>query len=469
MEQELVFRLVLPLVFPAGVHPGAGKSGGNRLQIARDGQGRPTLRGTALAGALRHAYARSRGIRSNDPQVVDWFGCAHSKEGEYPSLLRVDDVILDAGDQETVARHHNAVNRHTGAVRDGSLFDVEALPPGTRGKALLELAADDKAEALQFLEELTGLFHQGFILGGGGSRGIGRVEIEGDAKFRDFNLSSIEDHAAFLDERYAYRTGKMPEGGEVLSPKVAENAALCVNLVLGIPRGQDVLVGGGQALDYEMEPQRVTGSDGKIYWRLPGSSLRGVFRGWFSRLAARDADELDVADSASRFMETGVPAKGDEIAWGFHDKESRKDLIESLAGDPSNLDNEITCPIMRLFGSAFSRGRIHISDSFADKEPQQEQLRAHVAIDSFTGGANEGFFFQNTVLLGAHFPVSITIERPTEKEATWLAWTIRALNTGILRVGCSKASGRLALVGDIKAKGPYYEKFADLGSPAREG
>ena len=52
--------LVLPLTFPEGVAPGHGRHG-NRLLLTRDGQDRLILRGTALAGVLRHAYAKHHG------------------------------------------------------------------------------------------------------------------------------------------------------------------------------------------------------------------------------------------------------------------------------------------------------------------------------------------------------------------------------------------------------------------------
>lgn len=467
MYQDTAIRLVLPLVFPAGLHPGAGKDGGNRLQIARDGQDRYVLRGTALAGALRHGYARARGLPSRHPEVDGWFGMAHSNEGERPSLLRVSDTVLDAAAGEAHFRHHNAMDRHTGAVRGQALFSVEALPPNTRGQAQLELACDTRDEGLAFLKELLGLFASGLVMGGSGARGIGRAELDAPVRYRCYDLTDLEQHAAFLDERYAASAGELSSAGDALQADSAERPSLCVDLVLAVPRGQDLLVGDGQALDYEMQPQRVRGADDQEYWRLPGSSLRGVFRAWFNRLAARDGH--DVADSAARFREGGGQATGEAIAWAFNDDEQRREIQDALEGDPDQLERAITCPVMRLFGTSFARGRIHIGDSLVKHDPGQEQVRAHVAVDTFTGGANEGFFFQNTVLHGAIFPVKVTIDHPEQEEARWLVNTLRALDLGILRVGCSKASGRLALARKVTATGPHSDLFSDLKPRAREG
>jgi hypothetical protein len=85
-------------------------------------------------------------------------------------------------------------------------------------------------------------------------------------------------------------------------------------------------------------------------------------------------------------------------------------------------------------------------------------LRAHVAVDRITGGASEGFFFTNSVLSGeVKFPVTITVQDPGEDEVRWLRSTLRALHVGILRVGSSKAGGRLRLAGEVKAAGPFAE------------
>jgi CRISPR/Cas system CMR subunit Cmr4 (Cas7 group RAMP superfamily) len=62
-----IHGLFLPLVFPAGIAPGEGGDY-NILAIARNGRGQPVLRGSALAGALRHAWAKHR---QRDPAETD--------------------------------------------------------------------------------------------------------------------------------------------------------------------------------------------------------------------------------------------------------------------------------------------------------------------------------------------------------------------------------------------------------------
>ena len=100
MPTVRVHRLVVPLEFPAGLAPGAGKDAGNRLVVARDGFDRPVLRGSALAGALRHAWTNAAPREAG--AVERWFG--HAAKGDdgvdRPSPLRVADVPLGARRRE---------------------------------------------------------------------------------------------------------------------------------------------------------------------------------------------------------------------------------------------------------------------------------------------------------------------------------------------------------------------------------
>lgn len=464
----IVHRLAVPLVFPAGVHPGAGKDAGNRLIVARDGMGRPVLRGSSVAGALRHAYAASLGVSSRSEQVSKWFGSpcdelGDSASGE-PSRVRVADSVLGGPHQLLTERHHISIDRHFGVAREGGRFDVQASPPGSRATIVIEVhaPAPDAAEGMTIVRALAGLFKAGMLLGGCKARGIGMAHVQGAVLLRTFDLAKVEDHAAFLDERYSIRQGNPPKEGEPIDDDAPAGGPrlLQIALQLRVPRGQDFLVGDGQGFDYEIEPQRVRAADGSELWRLPGSSLRGIFRAWVSRLARREG--LPVADSLERYREQGPP-KGDELAWGFDPPETRSEKQSLLRQDPAKLSEAVPCPVMRLFGSAYACGRIHFADAYAPRDPAAEQPRMHVAVDRITGGANEGMLFDNSVLTSpVQFEISIRVQDPTESEARWLAATIAAIDRGIVRVGSSKASGRLALSKSPEASGPFAEFFRRL-------
>lgn len=473
-----VHRLLLPLLFPAGVAPGAGGDY-NRLMLARNGLEKPVLRGTALAGALRHAYGqylKRQGQDDVDGHVNRFFGYVkvNDSAGGEQSRLQVSDSILHTGDCATITRTHHVRNRHTGAVADAALFSLEICPPGTHATVALWLQDDDPAPdaATQFLAALIDCLQNGVTLGGNAARGIGIATLTEGVRYWRYELDQVEDHAAWLNDHRAWRQHPtvLPDRHLPLSTLGHDSThQLDIRFSLGIPRGQDLLVGDGQGASHEIEPQRVRAVDGKDYWRLPGASLRGLFRGWVTRLAAREG--RPVADSVERqarvrthelAAETNA-LNGRNLGWAFIAEAERRQGKRPV------------CPVTDLFGSLFQVGRIHIADAYAECSSRQtdqgfaeEQVRMHVAVDRITGGAAEGMLFENTVLTAypsgksPKFDVVMRVQDPTPDDARWLAKTLRALDMGILRVGSSKSSGRLALVAAPTATGSETEPFKAL-------
>lgn len=472
-EVRVVRTLELPIVFPAGLAPGAGKGDGNRLMIARNGRGEPVLRGTALAGVLRSAWARLHRIDRLEPTDPDrslarWFGTPlDGSDGRKQSPVRVHDMRLGDVSKQSELRNHHSRDRHTGAVRKGGLYSVEALPPGTRATLRLELWEANGREATDFLEELTGLVAAGLTFGGNSARGIGRAVVAGEALMREYDLCDRDQLALWLDDSWRLRSGQEPTAPHSVLSLSIDAKVLRIDMALAVPRGQDLCIGDGAGLDHTIEPQRVVMADGALRYRLPGSSLRGALRAWVTRLAARDLGPDAVADSVTRF-EQGGSASGDEVGWGRVTEDARIEIQNALRKHPSRLAEHVKCPVMRLFGSFYASSRIHISDAFSAQseerdKPQYTQSRKHVAVDAVTGGANDGFLFDHEALFaGACFDVTILIRDPEEMEVDWLVCALQAVNVGLVRIGTSKSSGRLALARPVRAAGPYHEKFQSL-------
>jgi CRISPR/Cas system CSM-associated protein Csm3 (group 7 of RAMP superfamily) len=391
--------------------------------------------------------------------------------GDLPSAWVVEDCVLStpATDrrESTRVRTHNAIDRHTGSVRDGGLFSIETLVPGTTGTLRWTLHADDDGAEV-FLQQLVGLLEAGLAFGGHSARGIGVARLAGKPRIQRYDLSTASGLAAWLDRSYSERVGApvTPLERELL-PVAAPNV-LRIQFRLGIPRGQDFCIGDGVGLDHAIEPQRTVGADGKEHLILPGSSLRGVLRGWISRLAAREG--LPVADSAERHRNLGS-ASGADVGWGFDDPNERTRKARGLAEGELSILEAIDCPVMRLFGSLYSAGRIRVEDAISSDAltASHTQTRMHVAIDRITGGANDGFLFDHSAAIsGAHFTVRVTVQDPEEREARWIAESLEALDLGVLRVGCSKSSGHLALEGRVDASGPHAQAFEGIVPSFRE-
>lgn len=468
MNTMIIHRLSLRLSFPAGVSPGEGRSS-NLMGIARNGLGEPVLRGSALAGALRHAYSKMKNCGLNEAPASDWFGLALDRLlQDSPSRIKIADTPLDTGQSEATLRTHIAVDRHRGSVREHSLFSLESLPPGTSAKLVLwiEEGSDGDANAekapvsgREFCEDIAALFKSGILLGGNTARGVGRAQLEGPVFYRCFRCGDLSDHADFLDERHAWLHGAdLLHGQEITSTTHAVHNTLRIRLRLQIPPGQDVLVADGTGIDFAAEPQKVLNVDGKTYWKIPGSALRGPFRSWVTRLAARSG--YTVSDSLARHRQHPEGISGDDAAWDFKSEKEREELVLKLSEDPAMLEDAIDCPVLRLFGSGYAKGRIHMDDIFSSDpvDKNLEQSRAHVAIDRITGGTREGALFQNRVLLpGKAFEMHVDIHEPTEEEARWINSTLMAMHHGILRIGSSKAAGFFQLAGPAEAEGPWAE------------
>jgi CRISPR/Cas system CSM-associated protein Csm3 (group 7 of RAMP superfamily) len=455
-----IIRIAVPLEFRAGLMPGAGAIS-NQNFISLDGMGKPVLHGTSIAGVLRSAFRKIAPENENF-----WFGRKLERYDDRSddSRLKIADTVLDCGKADVAIRMHNSIIRHTGATVAGGLFSMEALPPGTRGTILLEIDCKncESEKSTSIISTLAGLFETGLFFGGSRNRGIGLATAPQGLFVERYDVSTAEGYAALLDSRYNGRRGsKEFKGNPVRGTSAAEFFKL--NLIMGIPRGEDLLVGDGQTMDYVLEPQKVHDASGVERWRIPGSALRGIFRAWMTRLAAREGKVI--RDSFKRFdsdEEHGIPPrdledyKGDSPGWAFIDKQGRK----TYQDNPELLND----PILSLFGSCYAKGRIHFADALSTTEIAETDAaaRKHVSIDRFSGGANEGGLFENKVLKNSRleFPVAMQIEKPGEREILWLTRTLKALHLGVISIGSSKSSGRLAIKTIIHCS--YPETKAEL-------
>jgi CRISPR/Cas system CSM-associated protein Csm3 (group 7 of RAMP superfamily) len=445
---RIIHRLLVPLEFPSGLSPGAQRDGNHSI-LARDGLERPVLRGSAIAGVLRTAWSKTFGA-GKPSETARWFGGDRGTAGRHPSRLRVLDALLTGG---TADRTHNAINRHTGSVVTGALFSIEAMSPGANADLLIEVDADEATpDAPLFLSQLAGCFEAGLHFGGHGARGIGAARIRGGAsamRHRAFDLSSLDDHGAWLDEQHAWTSrGQLPTSGSPLLPAGSGNT-LVVNVTWLVPRGQDFVIGGGESLDHAAEPQRCRTANGRDMLRLPGSAVKGILRSWFNRLAAREGHEI--ADRERKVSEL----RGDTTGWAFASHAER----DRLRASPQS----IQCPVTRLFGSLYAKGRLTVDDALTEAKPDMVTRRAHVAIDRISGGASDGLLFSSAVATAGAGSLSFTsrirIESPTPDEARWLAMSLQAIHMGILRIGSSKASGRFEVFGTPDASGQLADVF----------
>jgi len=284
------------------------------------------------------------------------------------------------------------------------------------------------------------------------ARGIGFSKlIKEKAGFSDYKLDDYNQLKRFLDDDYKIRLeNSFPLPEKQFDDIETKSSNLNINVEFTIPRGQDLVIGDTNALDYDVQMQNVLGADGKKYWRLPGSSFRGVFRSWFNRLATKDGHL--VADNIIDYFKKGIPTS-DDLAWCRIPKNERKEFQKH--------PEKIPCVVSQIFGSLYAKGKILFRDILIPENDLNAQIRMHVAIDMISGGANEGSLFDNNVLTNKNnnsFNLNILLEKPNEQEIKWLIKTLHAIDSGLLRIGSSKAAGRLS-VEKVTASGPLYDMF----------
>jgi len=454
-----IHALTFEVVFPNGLCAGRG-SGFNRIEMTRDGYGRSVIHGSSIAGVIRSGLGQADEMFFGKP--------AKEHKGEqrgYDSPLQVPDCVLSYSKDKSssVERTHHLRNRHTKAVKKGGLFSLESCPPGTKMMMTLWLDDSEIAKLLEgslekanvaskaFLSNVHELFRNGITMGGSAARGIGLAITSESYQYRYYDTSHLDDHAAFLDDHRKWRgaSNVFPSGKEQLPKSKRVEDRLRLRLRLEIPRGQDLLVGDGRGTNFTLEPQIVRNAQGKRLGRLPGSSLRGAWKAWMTRLAAMEQDQgnYQIADSWDR----GPDATGEDLGFALSDQGNRKPLED----DEDYFDRNISCPIISLFGSCFKKRRIDIFDSLSEcgvgnevVSPYRSQSRMHVAVDRITGGAAESMLFDNAVLTSEdvdHFDVLIWIQSPELREVEWFKKTLLAMHDGLVRIGSSKSSGRLSI------------------------
>jgi CRISPR-associated protein Csm3 len=197
-ELRLVGKLLLDgdLLCETGLHIGAGKGsleiGGADNPVVKDAFGRPYVPGSSLRGRLRALLEQSSGLAvpselGRSPGRMERVGGdALDSANATPARLTVYDAPLDLesitsamrenlDDELTEVKSENAIDRITSQANPRTL---ERVPAGARFRVRMildVLCEEDKALAARLFEAMRLL--EDDTLGGGGSRGSGRVRF----------------------------------------------------------------------------------------------------------------------------------------------------------------------------------------------------------------------------------------------------------------------------------------------------
>lgn len=426
------------LVFARIVQESALSAGGNRPHalvdspLARDGQNRPVLRGSTLAGCF---IANARALAGALPRAITSGGIESQGKGQedlVSSAWRFAHAHPLGSEPQSAFFQHVSIDARTQAAKDDHLFNLEALPAGTAWNFELEItpAADTDFAELEALAAAVLAQWQrpgGARLGRGSRHGYGWCHLEDIAIVRLDTRHTRLWPDAFAPERSSaewiehFRTRNVPvlDLPALLAlhakhlARLPQTGRTVVELAgtlqvgerqddFGKGYGLDTLSIGGHArmqlqagdffervippwnipfraedFDPDFAITAMPGPDGKLVPHVPGASIRGVWRALLER----------------------------------HGR--------ATGNDPALLDT--------LFGSTEAAGRLSLADATLVDDDWKLLWQQHVAIDELTGGAYGSAKFDRLCIARARFGWRARIEADSPERAEQLARPLREL------------------------------------------
>lgn len=468
--------------------------------LARDGAGRFTIRGTALAGALV-ATARRLGYTTeqlspiaDDPELQTSHdgGQQDRARALKPSRWRVYNSH-PKGNPIPEVRPGVGIRQDTGAAADGVLYTVEVLPRGTRWPIILEVehrpddGLDAAAIAAAVLREWS--WHRGFI-GSGIARGLGWVHVEDLQAFRldDAHIDlwpirvgpnerpgvAIPRRLHELAEQYALELGEN-QREHLIARHPAQGAPWHFIEIEGVieagrdPDGYGLdsisllgLSSDLQPLEWDAtlrahhctppsldpaylatwydpggSPLQMSRIGDRLEPVIPGSSIRGALRHTFSRLR-RLAGEV-IADPNTA--------------------EGRKSLSPPDGQAPAIWTRHATDQAARIFGALHFDGPLIVRDAhLVDGSEWLTAVMQHHAEDEFTAGPFASSKFERPAILEGRFALRMLLEAPTFDEVVEMR---TALDSTLLRA----RHGHVSLGGAWRGHGwPVWRVLSDRES-----
>jgi CRISPR-associated protein Csm3 len=177
---------------------------------------------------------------------------------------------------------------------------------------------------------------------------------------------------------------------------------------------------GGAALDPTLPDMnfvrmRRPGREPEVY--IPGSSLRGVVRGYAERLL--------------RSVQPGLACDQELSSACFAGKDTTK-------VDGADAYNQ-SCYACRLFGNMAVASRVRFGDLYLESEPTLE-TRYGVAIDRVTGAVAQGPF-ELEILTDAIFAGKLSVNNFSLGQLSLLAAALLDLSDGLVPMGFGKSKG----------------------------
>jgi CRISPR-associated RAMP protein (TIGR02581 family) len=199
----------------------------------------------------------------------------------------------------------------------------------------------------------------------------------------------------------------------------------------------------------DMVPVSTLRNGDKTYY-FPGSSLKGVLRSHFERIARtlRPGSVCLPYYDPKRKGKISVPVPSEQQSYSCGSRQPADDRPDNSATAYYE-----SCAACRLFGSLRFAGRFSIGDAYplADRPPKPSN-RNGVGIDRFTGGTVHGVLFDLTVVEGGTFAASIRITNFELWQLAAVNLLLQDLQDELIAIG----SGRSRGLGRIRGTVQHY-------------
>ncbi len=384
-QSQAIITLTGHLEAQSSVSIGTGKDGfGADITVMRDGQGKVTIPGTSLAGCLKDQLAK-----------LPWGSQTEA------SRLRIEDAQLADGGRMDV-RDSVTIDRRTGSAAPHMLHSREVVNPGARFNLEISLEAQSSPDdGKQLMKELAVCLRRGVQVGGATTRGIGQLRLAGEARLSCLPLATRD---AFLS---ALQDALKPETLTDDPAFLAEVPSKTIHFRIPWQQQAPLLVAVSTIGAVNAIPRTITKpavnpqDDDRVYLVVPGSSLKGVFR-----------------SQAERIMRTLChrPAPDDPKKQFQEDLSVASDLLGLAPSGTTSPGRKGRLRVNDVLSQHPIADWKTLRDRLAEKtdsrlEARREVERAnparplvwndHVAIDRWTGGADDGKLFADVAVDGA--------------------------------------------------------------------
>lgn len=185
--------------------------------------------------------------------------------------------------------------------------------------------------------------------------------------------------------------------------------------------------------------------DGNKTYFFPGSSLKGVLRSHFERIARtlRPGSVCLPYYEKEQKYNVPVPEERESIGCGFRKPGNGRP-------DSSATAYHEACAACRLFGSLRFTGRFSIGDAYPIKDHAPKPgTRNGVGIDRFTGGTVPGVLFDLVVLEGGVFETSIRLTNFELWQLAAVNFLLMDLKDEMLTIGSGRSRGLGRVRGEV--------------------